>query len=145
MRAQADLRLRLEAMERHHFNGRCEPFACAPFVPECRATFERAGDWTVHALGTGHHHSKAAANPPDEFQELFRQHEEELRSAWERDIHMPLEEMRRAWGKEGSEERRCAESALLDQWEHDPLYALGKPARETEEWRDYGQLMDSDL
>ncbi|KAF2675687.1 hypothetical protein K458DRAFT_323970 [Lentithecium fluviatile CBS 122367] len=139
MRSRAVRYLLLEARERHHFDGRYEPFAC--LHPGCRARFTRPGAWTVHAVETCHDQSEEPPTPPATFRAAFVQLEESLSRIRQRDVDGELESMRQAWGQEGSRERTYAERAFLRQLEQDPLYAHGGPASETSTWASYQALM----
>jgi hypothetical protein len=132
--------LLLEARERHHFDGRCEPFTCP--VPDCNARFTLPGEWTSHAERTNHALSKEGKIPPETFQATFALLNEELRQLDEREVKGATNEMIQAWGQEGSTERSNAENAFLDQLQHDPLHAHGKPARETITWSVYKSYME---
>jgi hypothetical protein len=127
--------LLIEAIERHHFHERQEPFKC--FDPECEAQFGLPGEWTLHAIDSGH---DDFAVPPDEFKASFDQHKKMLQ------MHMKgeaLGRIREAWGEKGSERRHNAEQAFLYQLDHDPLYAHGKPARACSTWFMYIRDLDA--
>lgn len=130
----AEQRLLIEAIERHHFHERHEPFDC--FHPECNAQFGLPGEWTLHAIDSGH---SPSAVPPDEVKASFDQHKNMLEQMQKQDV---------AWGRvkedrgeDGSKRRHNAEQAFLHQLDHDPLYAHGKPARECSTWVMYTRNM----
>jgi hypothetical protein len=127
--------LLLEAREKHHFDGRCEPFSC--LFPGCTARFTRPGEWTWHALATCHDSVREAGSPPEEFQATFALLNEELRHFEEQEVKGAFCEMLQTWGEEGSTERSNAENAFLHQLEEDPLHEHEKPARETSAWFQY--------
>jgi hypothetical protein len=62
-----------EAIERHHFYERHEPFDC--LVPKCNAQFHSPGKWTQHASETGH---DDGFPPPENVKALFDQHKKKL-------------------------------------------------------------------
>jgi hypothetical protein len=127
----------IESLERHHFDGRHEPFSC--YDPECEAHFEQLGEWTLHAIESRHYSS---AVPPSSLKALFDQQKGKL-------LHMRNQyfsqgaKMRIDWGEEGSEKRHNAEQAFLYQLDHDPLHAHGKPARECSTWLMYTRQVNS--
>lgn len=134
--------LLIEARERHHFDGRHESFHC--FDPNCEVRLQQPGEWTLHAINSGHDSKGEGPIPPEQYKASFDQLKKQLKCMEQQDVHGPMEKMRQAWGDEGSEERHNAERAFLHQLENDPLYAHGKPAKETSTWFLYERAMDPD-
>lgn len=128
-----------QAIERHHFVGRHEPFDC--FYPRCTFQCTLPGKWTQHFWQRRHAYR---ATIPDEYKAPFEEHRKRLERILHTEINSQLTYMRMAWGKEGSEERRHAEQAFLYQLEHDPLYAQGTRTRESTLWLRYNIAMNSD-
>ncbi|KAF2868030.1 hypothetical protein BDV95DRAFT_501759 [Massariosphaeria phaeospora] len=120
--------LLLEAIERHHFDGRHVPIDC--FEPGCGARFDLPGQWTLHALETEH---DDRAIPSKELKPSFDQHEEECDILLQK-ITDGMDGMHADWGEGGSANRLNAEQEFLHQLDNDPLYYSGKPAKETELW-----------
>jgi hypothetical protein len=126
--------LLIEAVERSHFHERHEPFNC--YFPDCEARFVLPGEWTLHAIDSGHTY----CDTPDEFKALFDQHKKMLKQMSEQ--YGPRNRIQENWGEEGSEKRRNAEQAFLYQLDHDPLYAQGKPAKECFTWFLYAKCLN---
>jgi hypothetical protein len=123
--------VRLEALERHHFDGRHEPFDC--FEPGCAARFEQPGEWTVHAISTRHDRT---AILPKVLAAKTNQREEEIQSMV-REYESYWEKLIEECGEEGSAKQQSAKEAFLHQLENDPLYALGVPGTQTYSWDQY--------
>jgi hypothetical protein len=135
---QQSVRARLfEAIERHHFQGRCEPILCSR--PDCKARFELPYQWTVHALNSGH---GWRAVPPDHYVCVLEQQNKVIEGISDQ-IDLLNEKMWDSWGEKGSVKRRDAEQAFLHQLDHDPLYSVGKPAKNTMTWRIYSLSMNT--
>jgi len=149
-RSRAIRFLLIEARERHHFEGRSEPFVC--INPRCSARFIEPGQWTVHAIATEHDKITTDWVPEDhwvrdeywvldEYKAEFHRHEPGLKPMlrWRTEI---LEELRRDWGKKGSMKRWKAEKAFINQLRHDPAYAHRRPPRQCSTWIEYKCAMN---
>lgn len=123
--------LLLEARERHQFDNRHEPFSC--FQPACDARFDERGQWTSHATLTRH---DIYHEPPDEFRVLYQQREEAIQDILHR-TQADLKVIAENFGEKGSSKRHDAIQAFLHQLDNDPLYMLGKPAKDTVLWKEY--------
>jgi hypothetical protein len=137
IRTAAARLLLIESLERHHCDGRHEPFNC--FKPKCEARFEQLGEWTLHAIESGHYSS---AIPPSSLKAFFDQQKVKLRHM-RRQFFSGNTKMQIDWGEEGSEKRHNAEQAFLYQLDHDPLYAHGKPAKECSTWFMYTRQVNA--
>ena len=127
----------LEARERHHFDGRTEPFTC--IKAGCDIRFEKPGEWTVHAVATNHDTENRTQVPLDEHRDVFNKRQAELKQMRERDIDVPLLRISKEWGEPGSEGRANLEKAWFDQILNDPLYAHGKTPAECSTWQQFLQ------
>lgn len=130
----------LEAQERHHFDGRCNPFHCPE--PTCEAYFKLPGEWSLHAIDTGHDRNGHPTALSDETTALFDQHKKALEHIKQQDVSGALKRMREDWGEVGSQKRHTAERTFLYQLERDPLYAQGKSAQDSLTWFLYRRHMD---
>lgn len=135
VRENATRLLLIEAIERHHFDGRCIPFTC--FQPECGDEFKQRGEWAFHAVESDHdvgmtHPDKAMQTLRDEKRKTVEQLALDASKAWD--------EIAEYWGKKGSEKRQTAEQAFLHQLENDPVYSQGK-GRENEIWESMSQYL----
>lgn len=121
--------LLIEAVESHHFDGRCSPFDC--FELGCTAQFQYRGEWTLHAVKTGHdkyllHPDKAMQTLRDEKRKIVDQLLQDSNKIWN--------EINEYWGEKESQKRQNAEQAFLHQLDNDPLYSYGKQGRENAIW-----------
>lgn len=117
----------LEARERLHFEGHVHPFKC--YHPRCDAWLERSGQWTVHAAVTGHDYGTDELTSLHGHKEELVRHEAACNHFEEEYLFGPLRRLHAAWGEDGSEERRSAKEAFVDQLDYDPIYAHRLPAR----------------
>ncbi|KAF2710662.1 hypothetical protein K504DRAFT_453735 [Pleomassaria siparia CBS 279.74] len=112
---------RAAAIEKHYFEGRHEPFGCS--VTGCGAWFEQPEQYTTHLLATGHGPDETA---PASVEALFAENTKRIQRLREEQI-----EAHRYfwnwWGEWPTEQRNMAEKEVMDQLEHDALYAEDKP------------------
>lgn len=132
----------MEARERHHFDGRKEPFTC--IRSDCNARFEKPGDWTVHALATSHDTKHNLPVPLENHKDVLEKREAYLKQMHERDINEPLARMSEEWGEPGSEGRATVQKAWFEQVLNDPLYAHGKAPAECSTWQQFLEDMGGD-
>jgi hypothetical protein len=132
----------IEARERHHFDGRNEPFTC--IRSDCNVRLEKSGDWIVHALATNHDTELNHPVPLEEHKDVLERREVYLKQMHEQDINEPLARMSEAWGEPGDEGRAIVQWAWWDQLENDPLYAHGKPPAECSTWQQFLEDMGGD-
>ncbi|KAF2175416.1 hypothetical protein K469DRAFT_756261 [Zopfia rhizophila CBS 207.26] len=131
--------LQIEALERHYFDGRYEPFSCPD--PTCEARFEHVGEWTLHAIDSAHDLQRQGIVLPNKVKAIFHERRKAL-SRKRHDLDEAFQRLFDDWGEEESEKRHNTAQAFLHQLEHDPLYAHGKPARECSTWIQF--LLDMD-
>lgn len=129
--------LRIKATETHYFGGEPRAFTCP--APACTAYFDRPGQWPAHADKFKHQYD---AEVPPEFAAEFAAQRKQLERRQKQGCDHAIESMRKSWAVPGTEQRRIAEYAFLSQLEHDPLYACGRPARQTSIWNWYRMIMD---
>lgn len=87
MQEQATELLLVDAIERHHFQGRHKPFGC--LAPHCEAWFTAPGEYLLHSFDTGHYKS---AIPPESFKSLFDEHSQRLHRLYGLDHYEPYEQ-----------------------------------------------------
>ena len=130
--------LLIKAIEKHHLDT-SEKLLVFPTLA-CRAQFWVTGEWATHAVELEHHRD---AVPPEEYQELFDERRKRLARFLEEEYRLPMQELRKSYGKAGSKQRLDNELAFLSQLEHDPEYAHSKPARLCSTWVEFtGELYD---
>jgi hypothetical protein len=133
----------IEARERQHFDGRCEPFGCID--PSCNARFEQPGQWTEHAFATIHDWKDDRSYPLDVYKDVFKEREKGFRELQRRDLDEPLERMSdQWWSKPRIEARRKFEESFFNQVLHDPLYKHGQPPRACSTFQEFLMDMGSD-
>lgn len=143
--------LLLEAREIQRFDRDRGPLYCGPFScfnAECNAYFAKRGQWTLHAMRTGHDThlgSKGSIQLHEKIPSLFRQDFErhivriELMREWGSEYHRKLAQ---DWGEEGTDKRYEAEHALIWQLENDPLYRETDPVRSSHSWFLYQEYVE---
>ncbi|KAF2125288.1 hypothetical protein P153DRAFT_434383 [Dothidotthia symphoricarpi CBS 119687] len=134
--------LLIEAHERHHFHQRCEPFNCDAL--DCNAQFRQPGEYTLHAIQTGHDEKGQGAVPPEEFKAQFKQHQESLARAQEQGGRIALNQIYTDRANKTLEQQQCADQTFLYQLQHDPLYAHGQPVAFCSTWALYYVYMMED-
>ncbi|KAF2465802.1 uncharacterized protein BDR25DRAFT_345960 [Lindgomyces ingoldianus] len=133
----------IEALDRHHFDeGRQEPFLC----PEsgCNAYFEKAGQWTMHAIETHNVPSikeKRFDILPNKLRDAFERHESDLERKRE-EVAGESRRMFNEWNEEGGEKRRDIERGWMDQLENEEAWDTGTEARESELWKFFTMVMN---
>ena len=119
---------RITAIEKHHFDGRHEPFGCS--VLDCDAWFEQPEEFTSHAVRTKHDREERL---PEPFEALFTENDERLDKMMESATEMESA-FSEWWGIPQSEKRTIAEKEFIHQLKHDPLYAQDRPVSEHKWW-----------
>lgn len=131
----------IEAIDRYYFDKETiETFSC--IEPGCDAYFEKAGQWTLHALqthgferiGTEYIKEYVLAMLPKELRERFRKVESDLIVQLD-ELTMRLKRMSDDWNEESGKKRRIIESEWIDQLENDKAWATGTDARKSEPWK----------
>ncbi|KAF2185367.1 hypothetical protein K469DRAFT_708149 [Zopfia rhizophila CBS 207.26] len=136
--------LSLEALDRHYFdNKKHKSFSC-PYS-DCDAYFEKAGEWTVHAIEShvkDWRMGKRFCILPDELRVVFEERERALEGNKE-EINTQLWKTIDEWNEEGGEKRRQMEREWMEQLENDEAWNTGKTARESGLWREFLLQMES--
>ncbi|ORY03952.1 hypothetical protein BCR34DRAFT_573131 [Clohesyomyces aquaticus] len=131
--------VRVQALEKHHFHGRSEPFKCPR--TRCRVRFEHPGEWPLHAMKSRTHYRVSEASMPDEGLEAEYEKQDRIScDAWNSkpQVHLALQY---GWGVKGSEDWSSVTEAFLNQIENDLLYAHREPARECSTFQTFRLLM----
>ena len=142
-RKQAARLFLLEEIERHHFEDQNEPFTCPD--AQCSDGIKLPGQWVPHALRTGH----LPNIPYDCYKDIarfkvFSREFAHLQATLHDTMNKSREalaQLRRDRGAPDTEQQLMADQAFTHQLEHNPLYALGKPATETQIWYNYCAYM----
>lgn len=87
MRERATELLLIDAIERHHFHQKHEPFACS--APECTVSFNAPGEYFEHAIKTCHDRSMTL---PENLKVLFDEHRAKLDRLYGQDDWEPLDQ-----------------------------------------------------
>lgn len=131
----------VEAIDRHYFDKEIvETFSC--IETGCDAYFEKAGQWTLHALqthgfemiGTEYVEEYVLAMLPKKLRERFREVENDLIVRID-ELTMQLKRVSDDWNEESGKKRRIIESEWINQLENDEAWATGTEARESEPWK----------
>jgi hypothetical protein len=123
---------RAAAVEKHYFENRHEPFRC--HLANCDAWFEQPGQYTTHLLGTKHSENEISS---DHFilKTVFSENSKRLDQLGE-DQRASHYRFWNWWGFEDNPERLIlVKKKLMDQLEHEALYAQNKPIAEHGLWR----------
>jgi hypothetical protein len=139
----------VEAIDRHYFDKeKPEPFSC--LESGCDVYFEKAGQWTLHALRAHHLYmlmpvtervpEYLVAILPKELGEKFRRHENKVIGRMQ-DLSTEIERMSDKWNEEGGKKRRDIESRWIDQLENDETWNTGTEARESKLWKHFTMAM----
>ncbi|KAH6641966.1 hypothetical protein C7974DRAFT_384588 [Boeremia exigua] len=115
---------RAAAVEQHYFLGRYKPFGCT--VTDCDAWFDQPEQYTTHLLGTGHGKGDTAHGQVEVLVTKNKQRLDHLTQ----EVHQAHRRFWDWWGQWDTEQRNMAENHVMDQLEHDPLYAGDKPVAE---------------
>jgi hypothetical protein len=121
----------VEALDRHHFDeGKLEPFSCPQ--PGCDAYFEKAGQWSKHAVDTRDEliFGKQFDILPDNLRGVFERHKNELERK-SKMLNMEAKRMHAAWNKEGNEKREEMKRGWINQLENDEAWKTAQEARES--------------
>jgi hypothetical protein len=97
------------------------PFEC--LASDCDAWFERPGEYTTHAIESGHDEYH---DIPESFKDVFAVNEERLNRL--RDVH--VKRWRAVcdwWGQHGSEKQEVAKREYIHQLRNDPLWMDNGP------------------
>jgi hypothetical protein len=139
--------LAVEALDRYHFDeGRLEPFPCPS--PRCVIHFEKAGQWTIHAVET---HSSAEFYYwmglniiPESLQGIFDRHMNDTERKG-KELFKRFRSLYDAWNEEGGEKRREMENGWIDQLENDEAWNTGQDAKENERFQYFTMLMEQEV
>ncbi|PVI03009.1 hypothetical protein DM02DRAFT_652987 [Periconia macrospinosa] len=105
-----------------------KPFRC--LAPDCDARFERPGEYTSHAIESGH---DTYHDIPEPFKHTFAVNEERLKRMREiqsKKWHAVCD----WWGKSGSRQREVAKREFIRQLRNDPLWMGDAPDEDWKVW-----------
>jgi hypothetical protein len=126
-----------QAVEAHYLHEVQGPCVCPD--PGCDLEFEQPGQWTIHAMETGH---DFRLEPPSQhFKTLFEENSAKMIRIGQ-ECADAVSKLRTEGGEKGSEQRRVAEQAFLAQLHADPSYAQDEPPEECELFCRYRREMD---
>jgi hypothetical protein len=132
------------AVEKYYFEGRHKPFSCSKV--DCDTWFEKPEQYTTHLLATGHGEDEAA---PGQFKTLFVENAKRIEQLQE-DCNRAHRCFWDWWGDYDTEKRQTAIKEVMNQLEHDVLYAQDGPVEdhgllrmihEVDFWVGYGETI----
>jgi hypothetical protein len=127
--------LAIEALDRHHFNNRNnKPFVCPQ--PECKAYFNKAGEWTVHAAEVHYQHLSQFNFLPDEIRTLW---EERARSLEDSLIQAGTQfrKIKEEWNNARLDEQSAIEYVWTKQLQDNNPWDAENGANKGKLWRDF--------